>query len=416
MGLMDLFVRGGSSLPGTVTKGVGYAPSPGNIPALGSYPSATGLLVSQATAMTVSAVYACVRIRAGSVARCTPRLMKAGAGDLDKPVFDHPLARLFRRPNRAQTWFEFIEMMHAGFLLRGNAYAVLLRRGDGSVREMIPVNPDLVQVAGLWLMAALGNAAVAVPEEDVLHLRDLSFDAITGVSRTALGRDAVGLAMSQEQQAARWAGNGARPAGVLQVDKKLTPETARRLKDQWESLQAGVHNAGRTAVLEEGVKWTEMQLTSVDLEFLQSRGLQIREVCRFFDVPPHMVGEAQNLGQSKIAELNADFVQRVVMGDVGRIEARLALAFDLDDQGLEAVLDNRALLRADLTTQMNLARTGVLSGLLTQNEGRGQIGMGPVTGGDTLLAPVNLAPNGSAIDGQAPDGAGRPPDGEDPKP
>lgn len=430
MGLMDLFVGGQRVTPEVLTKSVGTSVSPTGIPQLGAFPSATGLLVSQSTAMTVSTVYACVRIRAGAVARCMPRLLRADEKTGEQEVADHWLARLIRRPNRTQTWFEFIEMMQAGFLLKGNAYAVLLRGRDGAVRELIPVNPDLVQVleavdgslfysvsrSGLWLMAALGESAVAVPEEDVFHLRDLSFNALLGVSRTGLARDAIGLAMSQEQQAARWAGNGARPAGILQTEKKLTPETAMRLKAQWESLQAGVQNTGRTAVLEEGVSWKQMSLTSVDLEFLQSRGLQIRELCRFFDVPPHMVGETGALGNAKISELNADFVQRVVMDDVNRFERRAQRVFGLDEAGLRFELDNRELLRADLTTQMTLARQGVLSGLLTQNEGRAQIGMGRVEGGDRLLAPVNLAPNGSAIDGTAPDGAGRPPAGQAPQP
>lgn len=428
MGLMTALLRGGD-LPGVVGKSVGTAPAAGVIPQLGAAPSATGLLVSQGTAMTVSTVYACVRIRSGSVARCTPRLMRRIKDGEDEVVTDHWLAQLFRRPNRTQTWFECIEMLGAGYLLKGNGYGVLLRQGDGSVREIIPVNPDLVQLleatdgslfyqisrAGLWLMAALGEQAVVIPEEDVLHIRDLSMNALQGLSRTGLARDAIGLAMSQEQQAARWAGNGARPAGVLQTKNKLSPETAKRLKAQWDALQSGVQNTGRTAVLEEGLEWHQMQLTSVDLEFLQSRGMQIREVCRFFDTPPHMVGEASNLGQAKLAELNADFVQRVVMGDLCRIEARLDRTFGLDaDDELYTSLDHRQLLRADLLTQMTLARQGVLSGLLTQNEGRAQINMGPVAGGDRLLSPVNLAPNGSAVDGTAPDGAGRPPNGEDP--
>lgn len=429
MGLMQLLVSGARAAPEGLTKNVGSA-SPSAIPQLGAYHSATGLMVSQATAMTVSTVYACIRIRAGSMARCKPRLVRTGKSGLDEAVTDHWLARLLTDPNQIHTWLEFVEMIMAGFLLKGNGYAVLLRNRDGSIRQMIPVNPDLVELleavdgslfysispTGMWLAAMLQGQPLAVPEEDVFHLRDLSFNGLLGVSRVGLARDAIGLAMSQEQQAARWAGNGARPAGVLQSSKKLTPETAARLKAQWESLQAGVQNAGRTAVLEEGIEWKQMAMNAVDLEFLESRALQIREICRFFDVPPHMVGEVGAAGKSTLAELNADFVQRVVMNDVDRFEQRAQRVFGVGNECLRIELDHRELLRADLKTQLELARGGVMSGLLTQNEGRRTIGYGPVAGGDKLLAPVNLAPNGSAIDGTAPDGAGRPPAGEAPQP
>jgi hypothetical protein len=77
-------------------------------------------------------------------------------------------------------------------------------------------------------------------------------------------REAIGLAMGQEQLAGRWAGNGERPSGVLQSDKPLSKDVAARLKENWNKIQQGVHNAGNTAVLEDGIKWQAMQLTSVN--------------------------------------------------------------------------------------------------------------------------------------------------------
>src|SRR5580698_7522406 len=77
-------------------------PSYGMIPPLGSVPSATGLMISQATAMAVSAVYACVAIRAKDVARCTPRLFVPNKDGGRTLVKDHIIARLFARPNRQQ--------------------------------------------------------------------------------------------------------------------------------------------------------------------------------------------------------------------------------------------------------------------------------------------------------------------------
>src|SRR5580692_4124083 len=110
-----------SRLGAFVRKALGGAsfPSQGYLPTLGSTPSATGLLISQGTAMSVSGLYACVTIRSQDMARCTPRLYKPKPDGSRDVVTDHPLAKLLKKPNRAQVWFEWMEQMNAAYLLRG---------------------------------------------------------------------------------------------------------------------------------------------------------------------------------------------------------------------------------------------------------------------------------------------------------
>jgi phage portal protein BeeE len=68
--------------------------------------------------------------------------MRVDAARADKPVTDHPVAKLFVRPNKWQTWTEFARQMHAAFLLRGNGYAVILARWTRKAGALIPINPD----------------------------------------------------------------------------------------------------------------------------------------------------------------------------------------------------------------------------------------------------------------------------------
>ena len=278
-------------------------PSYGMIPPLGSVQSSSGLLVSQATAMGVSTVYACVRRRSIDVARCPPSLYRRMPDNTREIVKEHPLSDLFAKPNPQQNWFEFIEQMNVAYLLRGNGYAAKIRDKNGEVRMLIPINPDAVMVLeasdgsvfynvnriGLWQIAMLRSLDVAVPSYDMLHLRGLTFNSLVSVSTIGLGRDAIGLSMGLEQQASRWMANGARPAGVLKSERKLSEQAAKRLKAQWEEFTAGIQNVGRTAVLEDGVDWKEMSLTSADLEFLAQRSFSVLEICRFYGVPAHKV-------------------------------------------------------------------------------------------------------------------------------
>ncbi|PWC96957.1 phage portal protein [Azospirillum sp. TSO5] len=418
----------GRGAAAAVEKSSAGAPTYGAIPPLGSVPSATGLLVSQSTAMTVSAVYACVTIRSEDVARCTPTMYRVkddGGREKVKPN-DHPVARLLVRPNRIQTWFEFSQQMEAGLALRGNAYAAILRDRRGQPTELIAINPDAVLVLeavdgsifynvnriGLFQISVLRDLPVAIPAEDIFHLRGLSFNMLAGASTIGLARDAVGLAMALEQQAARFVGNGARPSGVLKAKGKLTVEAAQRLKASWNAFVSGVSNVGTTAVLEEGMEWQQLQLTAADLDFIKQRELQIAEVARFYRMPLSKLGlgDAQKAGQ--FAQTQQEYVADAIMPSLERWETKFAQTFDLDLQGYEVDMDENRLLRADVQTRYNNARIGLLSGFLSPNEVRMSEGLGPVPDGDTVMRPLNMAALGSDATGTAPDGAGKPRDGE----
>ena len=411
------------------SQGSAGIPSQGFLPTLGATPSATQLMISQGTSMAVSAVYACVTIRSQDVARCTPRLFEIP----DRPgqertlVTKHPVAQLFRQPNERQNWFEFAEQMNAAYLLRGNAYAAIKRDGRGQPTELIPLNPDSVMVlessngqifynvarVGLWQMAMLREFPTALPSEDVMHLRGLTFNALVAASTIGLARDSIGVAMALEQQAARWMANGARPSVVLQTKKSLNKEAAERLKQQWNDLFGGLMNVGRTAVLEDGIEAKPLTLTTADIEYIAQRNFQLGDIARFYRIPPLKLGLAELRGVN-LVEVNQDYVTGTIMPDVHRWEQKLAQTFELEEAGLEVDMDESNLLRADITSRYNAARIGLLSGFLKPNEVRQAEGLEPVDGGDVVYRPLNMAPLGSDVDGTAGDAAGRPPSGAAP--
>jgi HK97 family phage portal protein/HK97 family phage prohead protease len=270
---------------------------------------------------------------------------------------------------------------------------------------------------GLFQIAMLRNFPVAIPSEDVLHIRDVSFNLLVGASTIGMARDAIGLAMGQNLQASRWVNNGARPAGVLQTDRRLSQETAQRLKQQWDEFQSGVQNVGRTAVLEEGLKWNQLQLSAVDIQFIDQQQLSIQEIARFFGVPPAKLfqpGKEQR-GNAIIQEDQA-YINETVAPDLTMLEQRFDRYFELEKEGLSMLLDPGPLMRADPQTRYNLGRIGVLSGLIATNEWRQSENLKPVPGGDEVRAPVNLAALGSDMTGTSPDGAGRPPSGQEADP
>lgn len=399
----------------------------GFLPTLGSTPSATGLLISQGTAMAVAAVFACTTIRSQDVGRCPPRLFheKQKSGTRER-VYEHDLVELFKKPNSAQDWFEFIEQQMVGYLLKGNAYAAIKRSKRAEINELIPVNPDAVLVLesidgqifynmnrlGLWQIAKLAEFPPALASEDVWHLRGLSFNALVGLSTIGVGRDAIGVAMALEQQTARWMKNGSRPSVVLETKKALTDTAAKRLKQQWDTYKSGIENTGNSVVLEDGLTAKPLQLSSVDLEMIAQRNFSVADVARFLKVPLFKIGATEIRGID-IEEINNDYVSSTIMPDLHRLEQKFGDTFDLPAQNLVVSFDERALLRSATKSRFANNRIGLGgASFLTINEvraGEGLPDIGPE--GDVLYQPTNIAAIGSDKTGGAPDGAGRPADG-----
>lgn len=401
-----------------------------------STPSATGIQINQQTALQATTVMACVRILSEDVSKMTPRLYrrfdkgihKKGAREQIAPA-DHPLAALLHRPNDWQTWPEFCRMMVVAFALRGNAYAAILRNRRGDPITLAPLNPDRVALwqapngklywwvtrSGLHELYVLRNEPLMIPYEDMFHLKDLSADGLTGSSPIALAREAIGLSLGQEQQYARLMGNGARPAGVLSTTQKLTEGTAARLRADWERLNSGLANSGRTAILEEGLTWTQLTIDSVDLQFLQMRQFQVIEICRIFRVPPHMVGDLSKGTFNNIVQQAQEYRNNALGSHTDIWEKRFDFTFGLLEDDYEVDFDEAALLKADLTARYNAYRIAVLTGWQTRNEVRVSENMEPLDGLDVPLAPASEIGGsniGSDMGGENP-GAGQPSDGID---
>jgi HK97 family phage portal protein len=238
-------------------------------------------------------------------------------------------------------------------------------------------------------------------------------NGLLGMSRIVLAREAIGLFLAQEQQAARWMGNGSRPSGVLTTDNKLPPEAAQRMATDWKSSMSGLQNSGKTPVLEQGVKWQAISMKADDLEFIASRQFQLQEIARIFRIPPHMIGELSRSTNNNITQQSQEYVNYTISGYTRRWEMKLDSTFGLRRDGIEVDFDMKELLRADVATRYNNYRTAIMSMFMTRDEARIDDGRAPM-GGDAgkLQFPANMAREGSQSTGTAPDDAGRPKDGE----
>lgn len=371
---------------------------------MGGAATASGVMVSDATAMRVSAVYACVRVPAEDLAKLRLQVWRSLPDGARVEARDHPLYQVLRRPNRLMSPVSFMMAMATAYGFRGNAIAVKLYDERGHLTGLWPVHPGAVTIyeamdGTLFYAvsrrttldnAVLRNLPLMIPDSEIVHVRGLTLDGIVGMSPLAQLREAIGISIAGEALTASLMANGAQPGGVLKHPSKLSPEAAERLRAGWQRRYAGPGRAGSTVVLEEGMEFQRLGMTSVDAQFLEQRKLGIEEIARGFRVPLHMIGVLDRMTNNNVEALTRSYYDQTLMPICEAFEAEIARAFDLPED-LYVEFDVHRLLRADFKTRQEGNRVQFQSGALSPNEWRIDEGRNPVPAGDVFARPLNTA-------------------------
>lgn len=369
--------------------------------------TASGALVNDQTSMRIGAVYACVRIIAGAVANLPLDVKRRVDERTREDADDHPLWTVLRRkPNRWQTPSEFKRMLQTQVLLHGNGYAMVVR-SRGRVLELLPIPSRRVQVKqnddlSLEYTVTRRNGAQATfAQSDMFHLRGMTFDGVCGVSPVTYAREAIGLAMQTEKHGARLFKNGTSIGLVLEHPNTLSGEARDNLKSSLEAYR-GAENAGKSLILEEGMKATDkVGMTSEDAQFLETRKFQRSDIAMFFGVPPHMIGDTEKSTSwgTGIEQQSIGFVtytmedwftmwEEAVNRDlVGDAEPKIYTRFN-----------RSALLRGDLKTRWEAHVKALQWGVRSPNEVRALEDENPREGGDEYYPPPNTAGGDKPVD------------------
>ena len=367
--------------------------------------SNSGINVDEMRAMQTSAVYACVRILAETIASLPLHLYKKGKNGKNEMAEQHPLfSCLYEFPNEEMTSFEFRETMMTSLLLWGNAYARIIRK-QGHTTELWHLKPNQMVVERdsttgkikYTYSDEITNKTYVYRPDQIFHIKAMSIDGVKGLSPIAQAREAVGLALATEEYGAKFFGNGARPGGVLEHPGTLKdPE---KLRQSWNQVYQGTRNSHKVAVLEEGMKYHTIGIAPEDAQFLETRKYQVNEICRIFRVPPHLVGDLERATFSNIEHQSIEFVQHTIRPWLVRWEQEISRSLLDEKERLLyfAKFNVDGLLRGDYKSRMEGYSIGRQNGWLSINDIRRLEDMSLVPaelGGDDYLV------NGSMMSAQ----------------
>jgi HK97 family phage portal protein len=357
------------------------------------------------SAMQISAVFGAVRIISETIGSLPFNLYRKSA-DGRRIADDHPLHRvLTRRPNRYQTRVEFWESMALNLAISGNAYAIIQRAGSRIV-GLIPISSSQVETTllpdGTVVHSYTDGMNVKVyGEASMWHIK-LFGNAVIGLSPMAYARNSIGIAIAADNRVTKMFSNGAKPSGVLTIDKTLSPDQRAQVRKSFAELEEG--NEDRLFVLEAGMQYQQVSMLPKDVEMLESRRFQIEDIGRFFGVPSILLN--QTFGQSSLGsnvyEILSAFYKLNLRPYLEKIEESILrwLMSEDESKNYEAEFDFDSLLRADTMSRFQANREAINSGQLTPNEARISEGRSALPGGEQLLVQGAMIPIQNA--GKAP--------------
>lgn len=360
--------------------------------AMGVAGSDAGEEVSERTALGLSAVWACTNLLAGTIGSL-PLMVYRVSADGDRRVErNHPLYRLLHdSPNYDQTATDFWEFSVASQELWGNSYARIIRDA-GRIVGLVPIRPDLIQVRRLssgsieycW---SQDGKAFRLLDTEVLHIRGFGGDPLGGMSTLQFGRNAFGLARAIDKATGSTFRNGLRSSGALTFKEWLSKEQRDLAETRMVEKYVGAQNAGRPMVLEGGVDWKPFSINPDDAQMLESRRFSTEEVCRFFGVPPHMIGHTEKSTSwgTGLEQQTLAFQKFTLRRRLKRIEQALMKQLLTPAEMARGVIiefNLEGLLRGDSTARAAFYQSGLQNGWLTINEVRALENRPPVEGGE----------------------------------
>lgn len=328
--------------------------------------------VTPATAEGIAAVQACVSAIAEGVASLPLIVYRRNESGREKAP-EHPLHRVLHdEANPRQSAMEFREQMQAAVLLRGNAFATIIRDGAGQVRELRPIHPDAVRVIdlenfrlGYEITTAKGTERKT--QDEIFHLRHRSDDGILGVSPIARARQVLELADAEARHGLTTFENGSKLLGVLESPGRLNAAQRQSIATAWQAFKSG-----STPVLDDGLSYKTISMSLEDAEWIEARKFSVIEVARLFRCPPVIIQSMESANYSNSVELARQFVTMTLRRHLVGWEQSISRQL-LSESGRKTFFAEHSvegMLRGDSTNRASFYESGIQNGWLTPDEVR----------------------------------------------
>lgn len=309
------------------------------------------------------------------------------------------------RPNSRMNAFDFKRNLVSQILLHGNAYVLPEKNMYGSVESLYLLTPGSV-VHDIYtntynVYDNVNMISGVYGAEDILHFKNVSKDGgYTGLSTVSYAALTLGIAATSDNETLKRFATGGRFKAILKNNtstKGWGEYQDEQLKAHGDDLQDAINRGDDILAVKGDVDVSPLSMSSADMQFLESRKFTIREIARFFNVPPSKLMDDSNSNYKSVEVSNIAFyseaLQPVVENIVSELSAKLLNEYSFMDY--KFCFDLSALYALDLESKARWDKNRLENGLVSVNDLRREKDIEPVDKGDDVYLSVNFAPIGS---------------------
>jgi len=347
-------------------------------------------------------VYACATKRAQSVAKAKFRLFSRNASDDYTELDDHPALLVLEKPNPIETKYQYLFRTILHMDLTGDAYSYIVRDNAKRIRELWSLQPEFMHIVPntdgtinrYELRMGKGTPDVSFDPKEIIHFKHPSpLDPYYGASVVMAVAQSVDINDFQHNYQRNFYKRSALPPAVLESESKLDEQVVKRLRENFDSVYGGEENAGRTLILENGLKYKQLGINPKDLDWLATNRYTLQEICAIFGVPPAMLGIVEDVNRANAESQEYTYAKMTVEPLLTNIDEQLTQNFIkpyLD--GAKLFIQHDSTVPMDDDRKASASQKRIFSGLTTINEERKLEGYDPVENGDIHLVPTNYMP------------------------
>ncbi len=353
--------------------------------------------VSEQSALSLVPVYAAINRIATDLSSLCLRVFERTANSGRAEAVDlRQNEMLGLEPNPEMPSDRFRKALQGHLLGWGNAYSEIEITRGGDPVNLWPLPPSQTladRTSTGKLVYLVDNGRRTLPPDRVLHLAGLGYDGIKGYSPVRMARNAIALGKSAESSGLMLFGNGHLMGGVVTLEKELSPDAQRNLREQIGERHQGVENAHLPLILDDGAKWNPTAIPPEDAQFLESRRFQTIEIARLYGLPPWKIGDYSDATLANIENANLDYVMSTLVGwaVVWEQEINRKLFTGADRRRYFAEFSFLSFLRGNMAARSQFYKELFQMGVFTPNEIRRRENLDPIgADGDRHFVPLNM--------------------------
>jgi hypothetical protein len=240
-----------------------------------------------------------------------------------------------------------------------------------------------------------GGQTIKLPRDNMFHLCGLTMDDLGGLSLVDFARNTIGRQIAAETFGDDFFANAAMPAGFFVHPGEMSEDAQKRFLEAVVRRHGGSGNRWRPAILEEDMKYQPVSVSPVDAMLIDQLKLGVKDVARFFNVPPHKLGDDSRVSYNSLEQEEKAYFSSTLGKWLSRFEfeANDKLFVDAElDEGYFTEFLQDSWLKADTAARFNAYSVAINWGIMSRNEVRLRENLNPYEGGDEYLTPLTHQP------------------------